>query len=130
MDNPLINIFCVHVVPPVIDRNLTFMNNLSINLYEVNVAESPNVEVPYNITNVLLYCVVSGREIPSVNWTFPPLEDNYTITTSVEADGLLYVVTSVLNVSNFTDGSYQCNVSNCAGQNSSVINMEQQDNST
>ena len=122
--------FCVRVVPPVIDRNLTFMNNLSINLYEVNVAESPNVEVPYNITNVLLYCVVSGREAPSVNWTFPPLEDNYTITTSVEADGLLYVVTSVLNVSNFTDGSYQCNVSNCAGQNSSTINMEQQGNST
>ena len=112
-----------------INTSLEFMNNISIDLYEINVGASPIVEVPYNITNVILYCVVSGRGIPSVNWTTPPLDDNYNITTSVEMDGLLYVVTSVFNISNFTNdyaGIYQCNATNCGGQDSSGISTTQQ----
>ena len=123
------NIICLHVVSPVINTSLTFMNNISIDLYEINVGENPIVEVPYNITNVILYCVVSGRGIPSVNWTTPPLDDNYNITTSVETDGLLYVVTSLFNISNFTNdyaGIYLCNATNCGGQDGSEINTTQQ----
>ena len=123
------NIICLHVVSPVINISLGFMNNISIDLYEINVGENPIVEVSYNITNVILYCVAGGRGIPSVNWTTPPLDDNYNITTSVETDGLLYVVTSLFNISNFTNddaGVYQCNVTNCGGQGGSEINMTQQ----
>ena len=120
------NIFYLHVVSPVINTSLELMNNISIDLYEINVGDSSIVEVPYNITNVILYCVVSGRGIPSVNWTTPPLDDNYDITTSVETDGLLYVVTSLFNISNFTNdyaGTYQCNATNCGGQDGSGIIM-------
>ena len=123
------NIFYLHVVSPVINTSLELMNNISIDLYEINVGDSSNVEVPYNITNVILHCVVSGRGIPSVNWTTPPLDDNYNITTSVETDGLLYVVTSLFNISNFTNdyaGIYRCNATNCGGQDSSGIKITQQ----
>ena len=123
------NTIYLHVVSPVINTSLVFMNNISIDLYEINVGNSSIVEVPYNITNVILYCVVTGRGIPSVNWTTPPLDDNYNITTSVETDGLLYVVTSLFNISNFTNdyaGIYQCNATNCGGQDSSGSNMTQQ----
>ena len=116
-----------------INMSLQFTNNISINLYEINVGGFADVEVPYNITNVLLYCVVSGREIPSVNWTTPDLDDNYVIETSVERNGLLYVVTSLFNISNFTNdyaGIYQCNASNCAGGSSQAFSITQEGNNT
>ena len=124
------NYFYPHVVPPMINRSLGLTNNISVNLYEINVGENPFVEVPFNITNVILYCVVSGREIPTVIWTTPPPLDNdtFNIETSVEMDGLLYVVTSLLNISNFTNdyaGIYLCNASNCAGQDGIGINTTQ-----
>ena len=125
----MMNIIFLHLVTPVINTSLGLMNNISIDLYEINVGDSSIVEVPYNINNVILYCVVSGRGIPSVNWTTPPLNDNYKITTSMETDGLLYVVTSLLSISNFTNdyaGIYQCNATNCGGQDSSGIIMTQQ----
>ena len=113
-----------------INRNLGLTNNNSINLYEINVAEDPFVEVPFNITNVILHCVVSGREMPIVNWTTPPLDnDTFNIETSVEMDGLVFVVTSLFNISNFTNeyaGIYQCNASNCGGQDGSGANTTQQ----
>ena len=117
-----------------INRSLGLTNNISNNLYEINVGENPLVQVPFNITNVILYCVVSGREMPTVNWTTPPLDnDTFSIETSIEKDGLLYVVTSLFNISNFTNdyaGIYQCNASNCAGQDGIGINTTQQGNNT
>ena len=108
---------------------LEFTNNISIDLYEINVGGFADVEIPFNISNVLLYCVVSGREIPLVNWTTPDLDDNFVIETSVERNGLLYVVTSLFNISNFTNayaGIYQCNASNCAGRSSDEFSITQQ----
>ena len=114
------------------NRSLGLTNNISVNLYEINVGEDPNVEVPFNITNVILYCVVSGRERPTVNWTTPPLDnDTFNIETTVAMDGLVYVVTSLFNITNFTNdyaGIYQCNASNCAEQDVILINATQQGN--
>ena len=123
----------VQIVPPMINRSLGLMNNISIDLYEINVGEDPFVEVPFNITNVILYCVVSGREMPTVNWTTPISLDNdtFTIETFVEMDELLFVVTSLFNISNFTNdyaGLYLCNASNCAGQDGSGVSATQQGN--
>ena len=130
----MIYCFYPHIVPPLINRSLGLTNNNSINLHEINVGENPFVLVPFNITNVILYCVVSGREMPTVNWTTPPLDnDTFSIETSVEMDGLLYVVTSLFNISNFTNdyaGIYRCNASNCAGQDGIGINTTQQGNNT
>ena len=82
-----------------INRSLGLTNNISVDLYEINVGEDPFVEVPFNITNVILYCVVSGREMPAVNWTTPPLDnDTFTIETIVEMDGLLFVVISLFTI--------------------------------
>ena len=114
-----------------INTSLEFMNNDSVDLYEVNVGSSASVEVPYNITNVILYCVVTGREMPIVHWTTPPLDDNFNIVTSVESDRLLYVVTSLFNISKFTsdyNGLYRCNASNCAGGAGNETNTTQQGN--
>ena len=114
-----------------INTSLEFMNNDSVDLYEINVGSSASVEVPYNITNVILYCVVTGREMPIVHWTTPPLDNNFNIVTSVESDGLLYVVTSLFKISNFTssyNGLYQCNASNCAREASNEANTTQQGN--
>ena len=120
------------IVPPVINRSLGLINNISIDLYEINVGKDPFVEVPFNITNVILYCVVSGREMPTVNWTTPPLDnDTFTIETIVEMDGLLFAVTSLFNISNFTNdyaGLYQCNALNCAGQDGIGVDATQQGN--
>ena len=115
-----------------INRSLGFTNNIGVDLYEINVGEDPDVEVPFNITNVILYCVVSGRERPTVNWTTPPLDnDAFNIETTVAMDALVYVVTSLFNITNFTKdyaGVYQCNASNCAGQDGIAINARQQGN--
>ena len=115
-----------------INKSLGLTNNISVDLYEINVGEEPNVLVPFNITNVILYCVVTGRERPTVNWTTPALDnDTFNIETSVAMDRLLYVVTSLFNITNFTNdyaGIYQCNASNCAGQDSNAINTTQQGN--
>lgn len=117
-----------------INRSLGLTNNISVDLYEINVGENAIVEVPYNISNVILHCVVTGREIPSVNWTTPDLDnDTYLINETIERDGLLYVVTSLFNISNFTNdyaGIYQCNASNCAGQDSDFVNSTQRGNNT
>ena len=113
-----------------INRSLGLTNDISINLYEINVGENPFVEVPFNINNVIFYCVASGREMPTVTWTTPPLDnDTFNIETSVEMDGLVFVVTSLFNISNFTNdyaGIYQCNASNCAGQDGSGVTTTQQ----
>ena len=123
----------VHIVPPMINRNLGFTNDISVDLYEINVGEDPFVEVPFNITNVILYCMVSGREMPTVNWTTPISLDNdtFTIQSIVQMNGLLYVVVSMFSISNFTNdyaGLYLCNASNCAGQDVGGVNATQQGN--
>ena len=122
----------IYLVPPVINRSLGSTNNIGIDLYEINVGEDPFVEVPFNITNVILHCAVSGREMPTVTWTTPPLDnDTFSIETIVEMDGLLFVVISLFTISNFTNdyaGLYQCNALNCAGQDGIGVNVTQQGN--
>ena len=111
--------------------DMLLADNVTDEVYVVSVDESGSVEIPYNVSNVFIFCVVYGREEPSVNWTTPPLDDNYINPVSVNMMGLVYVVTSLLNITNFTTdhaGTYQCNASNCAGNMSQGIGITKQGN--
>jgi len=106
-------------------------NNVTDEVYVVSVDESGSVEIPYNVSDVFIFCVVYGREEPTVNWSTPLLDDNYINPISVNMMGLVHVVTSLLNITNFTTehaGIYQCNASNCAGSTSEGINVTKQGN--
>jgi len=111
--------------------NMLLANNVTDEVYVVSVDESGNVEIPFNVSDVFIFCVVYGREEPTVNWTTPLLDDNYINPIGVNMIGLVHVVTSLFNITNFTTehaGIYQCNASNCAGSISQGINVTKQGN--
>jgi len=111
--------------------DMLLADNVTDEVYVVSVDESGSVEIPFNVSDVFIFCVVFGREEPTVNWTTPPLNDNYINPVSVNMMGLVHVVTSLLNITNFTTenaGTYQCNASNCAGSTSQGIAVTKQGN--
>ena len=111
--------------------DMLLADNVTDEVYVASVDESGSVEIPFNVSNVFIFCVVYGREEPTVNWTTPLLDDNFINPISVDRTGLVYVVTSLLNITNFTTdhaGTYQCNASNCAGSISRGIAVTKQGN--
>ena len=111
--------------------DMLLADNVTDEVYVASVDESGSVEIPFNVSNVFIFCVVYGREEPTAKWLTPPLDDNYINPIGVKKMGLVYQVTSLLNITNFTTdhaGTYWCYASNCAGSTYREIAVSKQGN--